>query len=393
MEVSRSRDLRGEVQLRICTVDGIRRRRVVVDHAELVRRQISLSSEVHGRRPQLVDVRLLGTGHKLLNRCLRSILDRSTLLVTLIVDHHGLADSSLKVEVVRLDVQRDHLRVGVELAVDLSTEVGTSTAVHNPHHGPSDTRLAPRLVRCGSEQHRNESHGAGTIDGSINSPVSKELFTGQSDVPVLVVHDLDQRVALPVPLVDREACTEPARDTRVPDARRITRTEAPRNDLRLTSVGVASCEGHEVAPVDEHALETLVELRQEAGLIELLIQPGVVLRLRGQHIPLKLDSIGQGADSLPTPAEDGDEALVLRINGDAQVLELLLSCVVSPASPVPLFLVLDLLLHQDQIVVLFLFEPTDHRYTFTFLETGIPSDSSMPIRIAATRAIHAITMA
>ena len=148
-----------------------------------------------------------------------------------------------------------------------------------------------------------------------------------------------------------------------------------------------------MAPVNEHALEALVELRHEPRLVELVIQLGVMLGLIGKNVTLELDPIGQGADSLPTPAEDGDEALVLRIDGDAQVLELLLGGVVSPPSPVPLLLVLNLPLHQEEVIVLPLLKSADHVYTFISLETGIPSDSSIPSLIAATRAIHAMTMA
>src|SRR5699024_10581442 len=129
--------------------------------------------------------------------------------------------------------------------------------------------------------------------------------------------------------------------TSIPEPRSVKRAEAPRNDRRLTNARIASREGHEMAPVDEHTLKSLIELIQEPSLLELLIHLGVVLGFICQHVAFKLDPVGQGSNSLPTPAQDGHEVFVLRIDGDAEVLEFLLSCVVSPTSDIPLLLVGD----------------------------------------------------
>src|SRR5699024_1644752 len=134
------------------------------------------------RRPQLVNVRLLSTGHQLLNCSLGSILNRAALLISLIVDDHGLANSRLKVEVIRLDIKRYHLRIGVELAINLSSQVSTSTAIHNTHHCPRNTALTPRLVRCGPKEHRDQGNSARTIDGTLYGPIAQVLPTGQSNV-------------------------------------------------------------------------------------------------------------------------------------------------------------------------------------------------------------------
>src|SRR5699024_2271137 len=120
------------------------------------------------RRPQLVNVRLLSTGHQLLNRSLGSILNRAALLVSLIVDDPGLATSRLEVEVIRLDIERYHLRVGVELAINLSSQVSTSTAIHNTHHRARNTALPPGLIRCGPKEHRDQGNPARTIDGTLH---------------------------------------------------------------------------------------------------------------------------------------------------------------------------------------------------------------------------------
>src|SRR5699024_12514674 len=97
-------------------------------------------------------------------------------------------------------------------------------------------------------------------------PVLSALLAAEGNVLVLVVHDVGQGVPLLVPLVNGEARPESTRDAQVPAPRRIQRAEAPRNHRRLTSALISSSERKEVAPVDEHALEDLVELTQEARL-------------------------------------------------------------------------------------------------------------------------------
>src|SRR5699024_11733239 len=113
-------------------------------------------------------------------------------------------------------------------------------------------------------------------------------------------------------------------------------------------------------PVDEHTINSLIDLIQEPSLLKLLILLGVVLGFICQHVAFKRDPVGQGSNSLPTPAQDGHVVFVLRIDGDAEVLEFLLSCVVSPTSDIPLLLVGDLPLHLEEILVLEIFKSSDH---------------------------------
>src|SRR5690625_1196757 len=360
VKVSRGGNLCSEVKLSVCPVDRICRRGVVVDNAQLIRGQVSRSCEVHGRRPQLIDVRLLGARHQLLNRSRGSILDRTALLISLIVDDHSLTDTRLEVEVIGLDVQRNHLWVGVELTVNLCTEISTSSPVHNSHHVPGNSALAPGLISRRTIEHGNKGNSASTVDRALNFPVTQVLLAAEGNVLVLVVHDVGQGVTLLVPLVNGEARPESTRDAQVPEPRRIQRAEAPRNHRRLTSALISSSEAKEVAPVDEHALEALVELTHEASLLKQIIHPPEVLGLLSKHIAFKLDSVGQGPNSLTTPAEDGDKVLVLRIDGDTQVLELLLRGVVSPPLDVSLLLIRDLLVHREEVPVLVIFESSDH---------------------------------
>ena len=331
-----------------------------MDNSQLIGRQVSRSCEVHGRRPQLIDVRLLGTCHQLLDRRLRSILDGTALLVSLIVDDHSLTDTRLELKVIGLDVQRNHLRVGVELAIDLCTKVSTSSAIHNSHHVAGNSALAPGLISCRTIEHGNKGNSASTIDRSLNLPVPQVLLAAEGNVLVLVVHDVGQGVTLLVPLVNGEARPEPPGDAQVPESRCIQRAKAPRNHRRLASALISSSEGKEVAPVDEHALEALVELTHEASLLKQVIHTPEVLGLLSEHIALKLDSVGQGPNSFTTPAEDGHERLVLRIDGDAQVLELLLGAIVGPPLDVALLLIRDLLIHLEEVPVLVVFESSDH---------------------------------
>src|SRR5699024_6057719 len=348
VKISRGSDLSCKVQFRIRPVNRICRRGVAMDNTQLTGRQVSLRGEVHSRRPQLVNVRLLSTGHPLRNRSRWSIPDRADLRVSLILDAHGLTSSGLQVEVVPPDIKRYRLKVRVDLGINLSSQFSTSTAIHTAHHCPRNTALTPRLVRCGPKEHRDQGNSARTIDGTLHSPITQVLPTGQSDVLARVVQDNGERIPLLIPPVDGHAGTETTRHTSIPEPRSVKRAEAPRNDRRLTNARIASREGHEMAPVDEHTLKSLIELIQEPSLLELLIHLGVVLGFICQHVAFKLDPVGQGSNSLPTPAQDGHEVFVLRIDGDAEVLEFLLSCVVSPTSDIPLLLIGDLPLHLEE---------------------------------------------
>src|SRR5699024_11089222 len=171
VKISRGSDLSFKVQFRIRPVNRICRRGVVMDNTQLIGRQVSLSGEVHSRRPQLVNVRLLSTGHQRLNCSLGRILNRAALLVSLIVDDHGLANSRLRVEVTRLDLGRYQLRVGAELATNLSSQVSTRTAIHITPRRPRNTALTPGLIRCGPEEHRDRGNSARTIDGTLYGPI------------------------------------------------------------------------------------------------------------------------------------------------------------------------------------------------------------------------------
>src|SRR5699024_10729157 len=230
-----------------------------------------------------------------------SILNRAALLVSLIVDDHGLANSRLKVEVIRLDIKRYHLRVRVELAINLGTEVSTSTAIHNTHHRPRNTTLTPRLIRSRPKEHRHQSNSTRTINGTLHGPIAQVLITSQSDVLARVIQNNGERVSLLISPVDGHAGTETTRHTSIPEPRSVKRAEAPRNDRRRTNARIASREGHEMAPVDEHTLKSLIELIQEPSLLKLLIHLGVVLGFICQHVAFKLDPVGQGSNSLTTP--------------------------------------------------------------------------------------------
>src|SRR5699024_12004130 len=120
----------------------------------------------------------------------------------------------------------------------------------------------------------------------LYGPITQVLPTGQSDVLARVVQDNGERIPLLIPPVDGHAGTETTRHTSIPEPRSVKSAEAPRNDRRLTNARIASREGHEMAPVDEHTLKSLIELIQEPSLLELLIQDRKSTRLDSSHVSI-----------------------------------------------------------------------------------------------------------
>ena len=291
-----------------------------MDDAELGDGNVGLAGEARRERPHVVGVRLHGPLGELSEGRRRAVLGLG--------DGEDVADVGLParpvLEGVRVNAEQVLLRAREELRRNLGSQRLAHAAVRDESHGAGDAGLAERLALggvVGKRLHERPAHAMRhALHGERVAPV--DVVGGL----VGVERQLVGRAGIVV-VHDDESAGDAAQPLR-PLRRSVLGAVRDHDDGRLARRALG--ERHEVAARDELALARLLVLALEVAAAHELVD------LRGERFVAHREAVEaaarrHGGHGLLGPAHDGLDVPQRGRDGDAEVLEDVLSVVVAAA--------------------------------------------------------------